>query len=407
MGEETKIEWTDHTFSPWWGCEEVSPGCARCYARTFAVSRLKLPIWGPKAERRFFSDRHWAAPLKWARAAEREGVRRRVFCASMADVFEDRLDLVEPRERLFRLIEATPSLDWLLLTRRPENVQRLCRWSVRRGGTWPANVWLGTTAEDQKRLGERVEFLIQEPAAVRFLSVEPMLGPLDLTQWIGAYDVSKEQRERSISRGREWGVADRSGWSDLESVGTALEPVDWDHAQHSVPSPPGRETRTHRVHDGSRNVWKGSDSSTGTSTGLASFSRCDSQRSYDQSQERDQARQPDRESRTGHTSAADSSRDGGVGLEPIQKPQAVSWVIVGGESGRGARPFDLAWARSVVAQCRGAGVPVFVKQLGASPYESVSAATVGKGGVGLALKESKGGDMAEWPEDLRVREWPR
>lgn len=98
MGEQTAIEWTDYTFSPWWGCEEVSPGCAKCYARTFAVNRLKLPIWGPKAERRFVSDRHWAEPLKWARSAQREGVRRRVFCASMADVFEDRADLAEPRE---------------------------------------------------------------------------------------------------------------------------------------------------------------------------------------------------------------------------------------------------------------------------------------------------------------------
>ena len=129
MGAESKIEWTDHTFNPWWGCEKVSPGCAHCYADAFAkrlghgTTRPKL--WGPGSERKVASEAMWREPIKWNRSAEKAGKRARVFCASMADVFEDRPDLLVPRARLFRLVAATPHLDWLLLTKRPENAARL------------------------------------------------------------------------------------------------------------------------------------------------------------------------------------------------------------------------------------------------------------------------------------------
>lgn len=197
MGKNTSIEWTDHTFNPWWGCEKVSPGCAHCYADTFA-RRLghggtKPPLWGPGSERRMFGDKHWAEPLAWDRAAAEAGTRARVFCASMADVFEDRPELAAPRARLFGLILATPNLDWLLLTKRPENADRLWRAAHRHdyeewagddagqpGPTWRPNVWLGTTVEDQRRAVERLPHLIAVPAAVRFLSCEPLLGPVDL-----------------------------------------------------------------------------------------------------------------------------------------------------------------------------------------------------------------------------------
>lgn len=127
MGIETEIAWTDSTFNPWWGCQRVSPGCERCYAETFA-KRVGLQVWGPKQERRFFGEKHWREPLRWNEQAAKAGARRRVFCASMADVFEERLDLAAARARLFGLIRLTPSLDWLLLTKRPENAARL--WAI-------------------------------------------------------------------------------------------------------------------------------------------------------------------------------------------------------------------------------------------------------------------------------------
>lgn len=179
MGQDSKIEWCHHTFNPWWGCAKVSPACKSCYAETFAVGRFRLPIWGVEAERRFFGDAHWKEPLRWNRKAAKAGVRERVFCASMADVFEDRPDLVGPRARLFQLIELTPALDWLLLTKRPENMVRLAKYAGW-DGEWPANVWAGTTAEDQKRADERVIHLIRVPAAIRFLSCEPLLEPIIL-----------------------------------------------------------------------------------------------------------------------------------------------------------------------------------------------------------------------------------
>src|SRR3972149_10760674 len=121
---KTRIAWCDATFNPWWGCMKVSPGCAHCYAETLA-HRYGHDVWGPGGDRRFFGDRHWAEPMAWWRRAVRDGVRRRVFCGSMCDVFEDGPQLYGQRARLFELIEATPDLDWLLLTKRPENIERM------------------------------------------------------------------------------------------------------------------------------------------------------------------------------------------------------------------------------------------------------------------------------------------
>jgi protein gp37 len=180
MGAVTEIAWTDATFNPWWGCQRVSPGCQFCYAETFA-KRTGNDVWGKESPRRFFGDKHWNEPLRWDRRAAEDGVRRRVFCASMADVFEDRRDLDPPRERLWDLIESTPNLDWQLLTKRPQNVVRLARWGTRE---WPANVWLGTTVEDQQRAEERIPHLKRIPARVRFLSCEPLLGPVYIRPWL-------------------------------------------------------------------------------------------------------------------------------------------------------------------------------------------------------------------------------
>lgn len=186
MGADTKIQWTHHTFNPWWGCARVSPGCERCYAESFA-KRVGQPVWGVQASRRFFGEAHWAEPLKWNRKAEAAGERHRVFCASMADVFEDRPDLVPHRERLWTLIAKTPALDWLLLTKRPENIRKLAPWRALVEENryddrpeWPRNVWIGVTVEDQRRAEERIPWLLEVPAVVRFVSCEPLLEPVDL-----------------------------------------------------------------------------------------------------------------------------------------------------------------------------------------------------------------------------------
>lgn len=318
---ETSIEWTTgpngepgYTFNPWWGCEKISPGCAHCYAEAWA-KRTGKNVWGASADRRFFGPKHWGEPRKWAAAAAKAGQRRKVFCASMADVFEDRADLEPERQKLWKLIRETAALksdgspvlpenraeamrvgvwglDWLLLTKRPENILRMCPPDVLQ------LVWAGTTVEDQPRGDARVLDLVKvQGARVRFLSVEPQLGPVKIRPtWLG-----------------------------------------WTGKRSGLPHPLSRA------------------------------------------------------------------------LESLGDLPGVDWVIVGGESGPGSRPFDLAWARSIVAQCRDAGVPVFVKQLGAKP-ESVTLDFDHERGPEvvepLRLKDAKGGDPLEWPKDLRVREFP-
>lgn len=182
MGETTAIAWTDHTFNPWWGCTRVSPGCQHCYAEAFA-KRTGNDVWGT-SPRRFFGDKHWAEPLKWDRQAAADGRPHLVFCASMADVFEDRPDLMTPRARLFRLIESTPHLIWQLLTKRPQSVGPLTPVEWWQDGGWPPNAWIGTTVEDQQRADERIPKLAKIPAPVRFLSCEPLLGPVNIERWL-------------------------------------------------------------------------------------------------------------------------------------------------------------------------------------------------------------------------------
>ncbi len=179
MGKNSQIEWTHHTFNPWWGCVKVSPACDNCYAEAWA-KRVGEDVWGKDSDRRFFTDAHWREPLKWHAEAVAADERTRVFCASMADVFEDRRDLDEHRTRLWNLIAETPMLDWLLLTKRPQAVKRLSPW----GDNWPENVWLGTTVENQKFADLRIPHLLNNPAKVRFLSCEPLLGEVDLGAWL-------------------------------------------------------------------------------------------------------------------------------------------------------------------------------------------------------------------------------
>jgi len=180
MGKDSSIEWTDHTFNPWTGCTKVSEGCTNCYAEGWA-KRSGLVQWGPKGERRRTSAANWRQPEKWDRLAAADGRRAKVFCASLADVFEDHPS-IDPQWRadLWALIDATPHLDWLLLTKRPENISRLWPFGFYdEFFSWP-NVWIGTTVENQEQADARIPHLMAVPAAVRFLSCEPLLGPVDL-----------------------------------------------------------------------------------------------------------------------------------------------------------------------------------------------------------------------------------
>lgn len=310
MAENSKIAWTNHTFNPWIGCTKVSPGCAHCYAENLMDVRYGKAQWGPNGTRVRTSDANWRKPLKWNRDAEKSGVRARVFCASLADVFEDwKGPIVDAqgnplatfgggyrpalpgdahciammddiRRDLFSLIDATPYLDWLLLTKRPENIRRM--WHPRIVDIDGAkiegrrhNVWLGTSVENQEMAEERIPHLLgrRDLAPVLWLSVEPMLGPIDFRN------------------------------------GAAL---------------------------------------------------CD----------------------------------------------YLSWVVFGGESSQGkpARPCNVAWIRDGVRQCLAAGVRPFVKQLGSSPRWSE--AEIWAGHAGRIIRDKAGSDPAEWPEDLRVREFP-
>ncbi len=179
MGQKSAIEWTDHTFNPWWGCTKVSPGCVHCYAETLS-SRYRYDVFGPRKPRRTFGESYWQEPLKWNRQAILTEARARVFCASMADVFEDNASVEAEREKLWSLIDETPMLDWLLLTKRPQNMLRFVPWM----GDWPTNVWAMTSVENQEQAVNRISVLLEVPALVHGLSVEPLIGPVNLGPWL-------------------------------------------------------------------------------------------------------------------------------------------------------------------------------------------------------------------------------
>lgn len=267
MSENSGIEWTDHTFNPWEGCQKVGPGCDHCYAETrnarFAGGTAIN--WGPGAPRRRTSAKNWHKPVAW-NAAHAEffaahGRRQRVFCASLADVFDNAVD---PgwRADLFTLIQQTPNLDWLLLTKRISNVVPMLR-EIRHGADHELsvldlmplpNVWLGATIVNQAEADRDIPKLLRVPAARRFLSMEPLLGAVDLSPWLDIYQYEE---------GGTWG---------RRNIG--------------------------HLHD------------------------------------------------------------------------MLDWVIVGGESGPGARPMSIQWARSLRDQCAAADVPFLFKQWGEwAPYD--------------------------------------
>ena len=282
MGADSKIEWTDHTFNPWVGCTKISPGCDHCYAEGWA-KRSGLVKWG--GERRRTSATYWRQPLKWNAEAERAGTRPRVFCASLADVFDNDVP-VEWRADLFRVIRSTPALSWLLLTKRIGNV--LPSLKVLGCDRLPENVWLGITVVNQEEADRDIPKLLAVPARIRFLSCEPLLAPINLASLT-----------LSTDRGSLYGF---NCLSTLFPWGALNYPL-------------------------------------------------------------------------------------------------VDWVILGGESGPGARPFTLGWGKDIVRQCRAADVPVFVKQVGAHPVNR-------EGERCPHIRDHKGKVVEEWPEALRIREFP-
>lgn len=331
--DKTGIQWTDATWNPTRGCRRISPGCINCYAEKVAArfcgdglpyhGLIKLGKWNGEA--RFVADK-LNLPLQWRKP-------RRIFVDSMSDLFYEGFDDWQIAA-VFGVMARAHWHTFQILTKRPDRALRWCKWWAERalshaggGGVfaqalpaaqavkgqsftvwagpdnpkretmiapgWPLpNVWIGASVENQEYADKRIPELLRIPAAVRFVSYEPALGPVSLGQWL------------------DW------PW--------------WCERCQMVPAQ-NAETHLH-CHD-----------------------------------------------------------------EGAVVRRSLDWLIVGGESGTGARPFDIAWARSAVAQCKAAGVPVFVKQMGARPSES---------GKPALYRDIKGGDMSEWPEDLRVRDWP-
>jgi protein gp37 len=313
MAGQSAIEWTDATFNPWSGCTKVSPACQNCYAEVDRSVKIRGVQWGPNGNRVVKAESGWKEPLKWDRQAAAAGTRKRVFCASLADVFEDwqgtmtnatgqtmyrsrtggwidngpsqfssKLTMNDVRARLFKLIDATPNLDWLLLTKRPENVMPMTPardlgeraeniaegdyhyFSDADHAFRRPNVWIGTTAENQEEAEKRIPHLLKVPAALRFLSCEPLLGPIDLT--------------------RLW-LSDKTGYWNAFT---------------------GKLTARVALYAGGE-VW------VETERAIAG---------------------------------------------------TVGWAIAGGESGHRARPSHVEWFRSLRDQCTAAGVPFFFKQWG-------------------------------------------
>lgn len=171
---ETNIAWTDSTFNPWMGCTKIDPGCANCYAEKLVTNRMGLDLWGPNGRRQRTTPQNWRKPIGWNAEAQASKQRRKVFCASLCDIFEYHPIADATRPDLWELIRKTPWLDWQLLTKRPQRI--LANLPADWGNGWP-NVWLGTSICESNGVW-RADVLRTVPAKVRFVSYEPALGPI-------------------------------------------------------------------------------------------------------------------------------------------------------------------------------------------------------------------------------------
>jgi len=235
MADTTEISWADSTFNPVIGCQRVSAACDNCYAETLA-ERYGWTTWGPHGERKRTSPANWRKPVLWQRHAasfqKANGHRQRVFCASLADVFDNRWP-EGAREDLWALVRATPDLDWLILTKRPENYGRFLPLDW--GAGYP-NVWLGVTTEDQQCFDRRWSILAEAPAAIRFISYEPAVGPVTLKgaktapDWV-IFGGESGPKARTTPLAGQWARAMRD---ECEDLGAAFFLKQWG-AYHSNP----------------------------------------------------------------------------------------------------------------------------------------------------------------------------
>jgi protein gp37 len=324
---DTAIEWSDAVWNPLAGCTRVSAGCQACYAerlahRVAAMGHVKYH----GLTRKVGSEVRWTGEVRFVEEALDLPLRwkkpRRIFVNSMSDLFHEKVT-DEWIDRIFRTMVVAQQHTYQILTKRPERMREYIVSHQPAVGAWPPSwIHLGVSVENQETADERIPLLLQTPAAVRFLSVEPLLGPVDLTPWL-AHELTPDDKLMLAFAG------------------------------------------------GARTT------------------------------------------------------------EDLQRmARRIDWIIVGGESGPGARPCDIAWIRSVVAQAKAAGVPVFVKQLGRWVLGDHAGFRVnhwlmkdGRGyvppvigrfahvrpewAVGFSTWDVKGGDPTDWPSDLRVREFPR
>ena len=367
MGQDTKIEWATHTFNPWIGCTKVSPACAHCYAESYAA-RYGRAEWGPGKPRQRTGAANWKKPLAWDREAKALGVRHRVFSASLADWLDDEVP-IEWLADLLSLIYATPNLDWLLLTKRPENwserikaVEGIFNFGATPTSNWartldwlhgrpPANVWMGCTVENQECADARIPALLAIPARVRFLSCEPLLGPLDLTGWADATAraqtmpvkwsefcwpewVTLEQRRQvenfwGESYGRGPGAWNKDNVAQHTPAFGAIVGCDKNHwvCGADDPAAVARGKYMHAWNNIGR-IFTGDGKIVGVSSpcGPGWLSRW-------------------------------LNSDGNYA-------HRLHWVIAGGESGHQARPSHPDWFNALRDQCTAAGVAFFFKQWG-------------------------------------------
>lgn len=308
----SKIEWTGKTWNPITGCSRISPGCQNCYAEKMA---RRLKAMGKVAyQDAINSDGRWTGKIRVSESALDTPLRRKKptvwFVDSMSDLFHKKVDITI-QTYIFEIMAKTPQHTYQILTKRADRLMPL--WNEigagvayrlgeqRTPGFWPLkNVWLGVSVENQQYADERIPFLLQTPATVRFLSCEPLLGPLELWKYLA---------NNSLFKAKYWGDGNISGQKNINGTITA-----W---------------------DGERNQFED-------------------------------------------------------GLD-------IHWVIIGGESGPGAREFRMEWAGNIVSQCKSARVPVFVKQMGDNAtWDSERMNNFGP----------KGKEMSKWPEYLQVREFP-
>ena len=351
---KTSIEWTDYTSNliryrdpegrSVHGCIKVSPGCANCYASAWSARGLTGERDGAFTAKRQATLTPYFDDAEAQRILRTRVTGKRVFVGDMTDVFGEWVpDTL--LDRVFAVFALRPDLTFQVLTKRSERMREYLAnpytSAVAAGMRWPLpNVWLGVSVEDQAAADERIPALLDTPAAVRFLSCEPLLGPvfIECLEFAGA------------GYGLFPGGDPRRFRPDPEEC-TPAELAAWKSACAEWDAGIGTDRRASCLTMGDGSAWRGK----------------------------------------------------GVGIGVYQVPPGVDWVIAGGESGPGARPCDVGWIRDIVQQCRAASVPVFVKQLGARPTTTRWNRDFADQ---LLLRPRKGSDMSEWPEDLRMRQYP-